>query len=295
MILIKFIENIIDSTLKENTNNDYCGACGGHGELLCCDGCPNTFHGTCLDPPINTKNPLPPEWFCPRCIASRPSSNQVETTGIFGRVIRRVANMNPKSYSLPVDIREYFEGVKTGDEGEYEEVNLPRSQNVPKLNRAGFFDEPNYKELRDSKNNLITCYRCQMTSNGRDIIPCDYCPARWHLDCLDPPLAVPPRRRHDNPNFTWRCPLHIENDLATMGRADSAAPGDLGRMPRLRKPRNAKASDVSFGRGFKNNGLIEVEVMKDDDPKIREVEMMGTIYRLPEKDIRLDFVDRVKR
>jgi hypothetical protein len=48
-------------------NDDYCGACGGPGELLCCDGCPNAFHGACLEPPIDTNNLPDDQWYCPRC------------------------------------------------------------------------------------------------------------------------------------------------------------------------------------------------------------------------------------
>jgi hypothetical protein len=228
---------------------------------------------------------------------ARRGYGQVETSGILGRIVRRIDEINPKAFNLPFELREYFEGVKTGDGGEYEEVSLPRTQNnhPVKMNRAGFIEEPNYKELRDSKNNLIVCHRCNLTSNGRDIIPCDYCPARWHLDCLDPPLAVPPRRRKDNPNSTWRCPLHIESDLATRDRQELATPGELGRMPRLRRPKHAIPYDVGLTRGYKNNGLIDIELMKDDEPNIEEVDRMGTVVRLPEKGIRLDFIDRVKR
>ena len=244
---------------------------------------------------MDTDNPPDDQWYCPQCTA-RQHYRRNETTGILGRIVRRVEEINPKAFNLPFDIRDYFEGVKTGDEGEYEEVSLPRTQTNPvKMNRAGFIEEPNYKELRDSKNNIIVCYRCHLTSNGRDIIPCDYCPARWHLDCLDPPLAVPPRRRKDNPNSTWRCPLHVENDLATMDRGDMAVPGELGRMPRLRKPKNAILFTVALSRGFKNNGIIEIDLMKDEEPDLREVEMNGTICRLPEQGLRLDFIDRVKR
>ena len=36
------------------------------------------------------------------------------------------------------------------------------------------------------------------------LVGCDYCPATFHTDCLDPPLAVAPR-------VTWMCPLHVEH------------------------------------------------------------------------------------
>ena len=237
------------------------------------------------------------EWFCPRCNARR-NKVPVNSTGLLGPLVRRVDDAIPKAFSLPYDVRDYFEGVKTGEEGEYEEVGLPRTQNnAVRMNRSGFIEEPNYKELRDSKNNLIVCYQCGLSSQGRrDIIPCDYCPAKWHLDCIDPPLAVPPRRRvGDKPNASWRCPLHVDHDLSSIGRAELAAPGDMGRAPRLRRPKHAMPYDVKLPRGFKNNGVIEVELMKDEEEQINEVEMNGKVYRLPEKGIRLDFIDRVKR
>jgi hypothetical protein len=204
----------------------------------------------------------------------------------------------PKAFSLPHDIRDYFEGVKTGEEGEYEEIGLPRTQNnnPPKMNRAGFFDEPDYKATRDSKGNIITCYRCGLMSHGRDVVPCDYCPAKWHLDCVDPPLAVAPKRRlGDKPNHSWRCPLHAEHDLANLGRTE-AAPGDLGRMPRLRKPKAGILYDVNMTRGFRNNGIVEIELEKEEaEAEIRELEMQGKVYRIPERGVKLDFIDRVKR
>ncbi|EXJ90919.1 hypothetical protein A1O1_04025 [Capronia coronata CBS 617.96] len=279
-------------------NDEFCASCGGEGKLLCCDGCTNSFHHACLEPPLDPDQEVDGEWFCPRCVARR-SKQAPSPTGLLGLAIRRVDDTIPKAFALPVDIREYFEGVRTGDEGEYEEVSLPRTQNnAVKMNRAGFIEEPNYKETRDSKGNLILCYRCGHTSNGRDIIPCDYCPAKWHLDCVDPPLAVPPRRRAgDKPGATWRCPLHVEHDLVAVGRQAEAAPGELGRMPKLRKPKNAVPLDVPVVRGFRNNGIIEVELMKDEFEfdKTKEVDMLGKVHRIPEKGIRLDFIDRVKK
>jgi hypothetical protein len=215
---------------------------------------------------------------------------------MLGKALRALDHAIPRAFALPEPIREYFEGVKTGEEGEYTEYGQPRTHNsAPKMNRAGFIEEPNYKEPRDAKGKLNLCKRCGLGANGRDLVPCDYCDAKWHLDCIDPPLAVPPRRRAgDKPSASWRCPLHVEHDMVSLSRQIEAAPGDLGGRPRLRKPKNAIPIDVDFPRGFRNNGIIEID-LAPDAPNIMELDMKGKVYRVPEQAIRLDFIDRVKK
>jgi hypothetical protein len=51
---------------EEICNADECTVCGIEGGLLCCDGCPGSFHRTCIGMTGSAKLP-PGKWLCPEC------------------------------------------------------------------------------------------------------------------------------------------------------------------------------------------------------------------------------------
>ena len=80
--------------------------------------------------------------------------------------------------------------------------------------------------------------------------------------------------------------------LATHSNSSSAP---AGRKYRIRKPKNAKIVDIGLRRGFRNNGLIEIENELSDEESEIEKEMSGVIYRVPENGVKLDFIERVNQ
>jgi hypothetical protein len=106
--------------LKQNGNSEYCAACGGQGRLLCCDGCPRTFHFACLDPPLADDEQPEGIWYCQSCEKRGQSGH--DNKGLWGQINEKFGAQIPKAFSLPARLRDYYEGVETGDDGEYVEV-----------------------------------------------------------------------------------------------------------------------------------------------------------------------------
>ena len=89
-------------------NADECCLCGMDGNLLCCDGCPASFHSRCVSV---VSSSLPSgTWFCPECAAptvaaggpgrhkgesSRGASSSGAGAGEDGGSLRRVCPLRP--------------------------------------------------------------------------------------------------------------------------------------------------------------------------------------------------------
>ncbi|KAI0011785.1 hypothetical protein F4779DRAFT_157219 [Xylariaceae sp. FL0662B] len=261
---------------NQDDNDDSCYTCGGNGELVCCDGCHYSFHFLCIDPPMDEGH-IPDEWYCNEC-TQRYFPSIGEQRGAFGSLLHALERKNPRAFRLPEDVRDHFEGVRTGAEGEYEEIAPPKPKSNKKL------DEPfDFFKLRNADGPVL-CHHChKAATDNRPIVPCSVCGLNWHLECLDPPLAVPPVPR------TWRCPCHVDEVL-------SEFPERLAPAHRYRKVKNAPVIEQSYSRGLANNGWIEIEEDSDDDEDVdawRQHKGFGRVHRLSAKGIKLDFIDRV--
>ena len=128
-----------------------------------------------------------------------------------------------------------------------------------------------------------------LSRGGREMIQCDYCSHSWHLECLDPPLAVAPKKtKGDGIKVLWMCPNHVDSELLSIDPNANISNRDrptLGRKYKIRRPKVLKVIEPGLTRGFRNNGIIEIENESSE----------GEVPRLQEKGIKLDFIDRVKR
>lgn len=263
---------------NQDDNDDSCYTCGGNGELVCCDGCAFSFHFVCIDPPMDEGH-IPDEWFCNECQIRYNPPLVDEHNGIFGPLVTNLQRKNPRAFRLPESIRDYFEGVKTGAEGEYEEAAPPKPKTTKK-NAEEAFD---FFKLRNG-DKAVLCHHCHKgVTDNRPIIPCSVCGLNWHLECLNPPLAMPPILR------TWRCPCHVDDLLGSL-------PERLAPAHKYRKIKNMPVIKQAYSRGLSNNGWIEIEEDdSDDEDKAtwREGHAFGRVFRLSAKGIKRDFISRV--
>jgi hypothetical protein len=103
-------------------SDDFCSACKGAGEFVCCDTCPRVYHFLCCDPP-RLEPPLG-SFFCYECSEKAPPAADApaaDSFTLFGPLIKKLDVTNPRAFALPLDIQDYFEGVSARDDGSYSE------------------------------------------------------------------------------------------------------------------------------------------------------------------------------
>ncbi|KAI8332969.1 hypothetical protein EDC96DRAFT_568801 [Choanephora cucurbitarum] len=192
---------LMKKTEKKHQNRDVCDACGGVGQFLCCDACPSAFHFTCVEPPMDSIDVanLKEKWFCNHCEHKQHKKARSHPKELFSELLEDLAQKNPKSFRLPMEITHFYKGVTQDKYGRYVDTTQYKRTKNAQLEQADY-------RLLKNKQGLILCYYCRKTSLKKQIIACDYCNLYWHLDCLNPPLAASPPLTKK-----WRCPHHIEN------------------------------------------------------------------------------------
>ncbi|SAM01578.1 hypothetical protein [Absidia glauca] len=200
-------------------NHDLCDACNSPGQFLCCEGCPNAFHFGCVEPPMeyNEVNELEGEWFCNECLyrkkkkTSSSSSTVQQPLSFFESLTQDLERHNPLAFLLPEDIRTYFEGGRFPLVNVWKKIimleTLANLHSTLRNDRDGLAEEEDYHRLKDDNGDYIFCYWCYRTALRKPMISCDFCSLHWHLDCLDPPLTIPP-----NVNKKWKCPCHTHRN-----------------------------------------------------------------------------------
>lgn len=202
-------------------------------------------------------------------------------------MIAHTNHLKKTEYQVPEETKDFFLGVDEGVvfDGDYarnlkhqryykEGPHLPRLTKPPKQDGPTTYANPMFLREVDSKGETIRCNKCGLSSQGRrPIITCDYCPCRFHLDCLNPPRAQPP-----NPKVGWMCPNHV----TPADMMDTRHASGHERVRRIRRP--------------KNLALVDCDIMLPDDPNqsLFDEDYREKRARFLAGDVVLNFIGAVK-
>lgn len=234
---------------------------------MCCESCPRSFHFICAEPPVDEENLSHLDhWYCKTCASGMIPTPKVPF-GPFKLLIENMLRMNPVSFSLPEEIRRYFDGVSwntsTGDFVDTKETKSGRGRGVD----ADLF------RLNGEEGDTILCHVCGKSALHGPIITCDFCPLSWHLDCLNPPMThpLPPTKK-------WMCPTHAEY-----------------LMQKNRKVGRYQHYITLTDPALKNDGDIEV-VLDEHFPPDPQIDRRRRItYKIPERSIKLKFMEKLQK
>ncbi|KAI8641918.1 hypothetical protein BD408DRAFT_443903 [Parasitella parasitica] len=280
-------------------NHDLCDACGGTGQFLCCDACPNAFHLTCVEPPMDAEDleKLSDNWYCNECEhkkmdAKKPKSKKSKPKskydGVFNELIVDIEWRNPLEYRLPDDIINFFENVAADKEGDYHDTSTSKRVRY----KHGEVEQPDYYQLKDKSGEFILCYQCRKTALRKPMIGCDFCILHWHLDCLSPPMASPP-----NPSKKWRCPNHIEH-IIKPPRRQKKPTVIYDKLPsRAYHHYIANVIDDSpkMKRTDKDKRVQKVQKVRKARGNVNTTDKKGSKHSLPSENIVMNFAEYTKK
>lgn len=268
------------SMLDNMKNHDNCDACGGVGQFLCCDACPNAFHFSCVEPPMNAADveKLIGKWFCKECEYKQGKLIEIRSGGLFKQLIENVCTTNPKSYVLPEEIVNFFEGVSLDDDGDF----INSTQFMSTRNKNAILGKSDFSTLKDRHGNFIQCYHCRKTAIRKTMIACDYCSLFWHLDCLNPPMTTPL-----NSTKKWKCPNHAENiikfsrkkkysEIISTNCIPCLSEGHFNIMISEEENRNDPNIKENSADSYINNIMTDTDIITSKD---------GIVYVVPEDAI----------
>ncbi|PYH85903.1 hypothetical protein BO82DRAFT_428883 [Aspergillus uvarum CBS 121591] len=267
-----------DAEDERPDNDEICHECNNSGNLLCCDGCTNSYHFSCLKPPLDPNNPPEGDWYCPKCAMRRAFRS------LTSKFDQRFGKKDVKDFQLPARIRDHFAGVRVNKkDGQSYEAIVPMPK--PKGRRGyrnGTYDDPHLHRTVDALGAPIFCFKCAgSAASGRPIIQCDICPLSWHLDCLDPPMAAPPAQvpGSDLAHHNWICPNHAWHDYVYASKDEEGY--DV--YKRIRRPKHPRMVDIDV-------------LLSDDEITQMEDQEEGSVrYRVSEHGIKHTFISQVKR
>lgn len=164
--LLRIVVPVPAANILQIENDDYCAACSGNGDLICCDSCSKSFHFECVD--LVGSAELPDDWFCNDCIYKR-AAQRPDHKGPFGPLLNMLEKTIPRAFSLPKKVQAYFEDIKAGVNGEYEEIDRTKtSKYVESL--CGRLDLmlTSLQEGEESRVRLVPAEGCR---RQRDLVP----------------------------------------------------------------------------------------------------------------------------
>lgn len=309
------------TAVDDDHNDDKCARCHQPAAknvdytLLMCDGCDRSYHFKCLDPPIK-KAPTTDTWYCPECNAKaqaavaaeapseRPEGDNLNLEDPSDEAFEKALG-NGRRFELGKATRSAYSLVTTDFDGKDSKFGMAlqtrTNERSVKIHKNG---KPDYTPVTAQTKDgpiLILCHGCGESTRdrpGRLIVPCDFCEKNWHLDCMDPPLQNPPFR--EKPGHRWMCPLHVEHDYRWLHETQGGkvfqpdSEERFPRFPKIRRPVERRLVDARNTLVARKMAMIEVLEEEEGDSDAGDDDEGQTIYRIPERSLKLDFINKMK-